>query len=107
MKQITINRTANALQVAAAIFLLGNSFIAPASSSKQAPVNKVINNVKQNDEKKTKLNSYDVMASYIYEVASERSNQPCYLYPAISTIASGTVEPVHIILPLPAKKTNR
>jgi len=105
MKQITLNGAANALQVAAVIFLLGNSFISPASNSKKGPVNKVINNVRQHDEKKTKLNSYDVMASYIFEVASERSNQPFYLYPAISATAV-SAEPVHIILPLPAKRPN-
>ena len=107
MKQITMNGTANALQVAAVIFLLGNSFISPGSSSKKATVNKAISNVKQHDEKKPKLNRHDVMATYIYEAAGERSNQVFYWYPAVSATAFGSVEPAHIILPLPAKKPSR
>jgi len=107
MKQITMNGTANALQVAAVIFLLGNSFISPGSGSKKTPVDNAVNSVKQHDEKKTKFNSYDVMASYIYGPVIERSSQLFYLYPANSATAFGNVAPKHIILPLPAKKMNR
>ena len=102
MKQITMNGTANALQVVAVLFLFGNSVIAPGKRSKDT-VTTTVHNVKQNNEKQNRLSTYDIMASYFHEVASDRLSQPLYLHPVIST-GTSNVKTVHTMLPLPPKK---
>lgn len=100
-----MNGTANALQVAAVLFLFGNTIISPAAKVKEVTVNKsTAEKVKQNDEQ-NKLSTYNVMGSYINEVTDERLNQPLYLHPAISAEAINTVTSVHTAFPLAIKKT--
>ena len=99
-----MNGTANALQVAAVIFLFGITIISPADRTKGSKINMVpVKKIKQNDEE-TKLSSYNVMGSYFQEVEDERLNQPLYLHPSISTGPVNTLKPVHTTFPLPTKK---
>jgi hypothetical protein len=104
MKQITINGTANALQVAAVIFLLGNSFVTPENKSARTPVNKAIDNGKQNGERKSSPNTAGITTSYFHKAANEASNQPFYLHNAISATAFSIIKPFPASLPASPKK---
>jgi hypothetical protein len=104
MKQITMNGTANALQVAAVIFLFGITIISPADRSEGSKINiDPVEKVKQNNEE-TKFSSYNVMGSYFQEVEDERLSQPLYLHPSISAGPVNTLKPVHTAFPFPEKK---
>jgi hypothetical protein len=104
MKQITMNGTANALQVAAVLFLFGNSLISPADRSKETTINKTVyTNADQKNEKETRLSNYSVMGSYFHEIG-EALNQPLYLHPAVTAGTINAVKPVQAAFPLSPKK---
>jgi hypothetical protein len=100
MKQITMNGTAKALQVAAVLFLFGNSFIAPGDTKTAATINKAVAvDANENYEQETKRST-----SYFHEVDGDKLKQSYYLHPTISTGAINAVRPVYTAFPLSPKK---